>query len=265
MISIGPLALALERLGALVAFGLFLGGSRWVERRAGGSAERKAFTAVIAGMIAARAGFVIGNWSAFARHPLDMLAFWQGGFSWISGVAVAAVTLVLTMRRSRALPPLLLLLAGITALWFAADCLLLTPAPRPLPSGVMAAGFDGAVITPEQLRGRPFVINLWATWCPPCRREMPMMVEEAAHASMPVLLINQGEDRATVLNWLQRRKLAGDAVRLDPQGTTSVRLEAGALPTTLFIDANGMIRAIHRGEISRAGLLSGMKELEETL
>jgi len=262
VISIGPFALALERLGALVALGLFLVGSKRIEHRFGGNAERRAFTTLLAGVLAARAGYVITNWSAFRHEPLSILAFWQGGFSWIWGVIATTTLLILTMQRSRALTPMIALLAGISALWFAADRLLLTPAPRPFPSDILITRIDGTAVTPEQLRGKPFVINLWATWCPPCRREMPMMVKEAARASLPILLVNQGEDRATVEAWLREQRLPNKAILLDPQSTTSTRLENGALPTTLFVDAAGMIRTIHRGEISRAGLLSAIRELD---
>ena len=262
MISIGPFVLALERLGALVALGLFLVGSKRIERRFGGDAERRAFIALLSGVLAARAGYALANWAAFRHEPLSILAFWQGGFSWIWGIIATVILLILTMRRSQALTPMIALLAGITVLWFAADRVLLTPTPRPFPPNILVTPIDGATVTPGQLQGRPFVINLWATWCPPCQREMPMMVEEAARASLPVLLVNQGEDRATVEAWLRTQGLPDKAILLDPQSTASARLESGALPTTLFVDANGMIRMIHRGEISRAGLLSAIRELD---
>src|SRR3546814_8066422 len=62
------------------------------------------------------------------------------------------------------------------AVWFTATALL-RPDPRPLPDLPQLARLSGAPLMPENLAGRPFVVNLWATWCPPCRRELPMLAD----------------------------------------------------------------------------------------
>src|SRR3546814_17973050 len=67
------------------------------------------------------------------------------------------------------------------AVWFATSALL-RPDPRPLPDLPQLARLNGAPLTPENLAGRPFVVNLWATWCPPCRRELPMLADVAANS-----------------------------------------------------------------------------------
>ena len=84
------------------------------------------------------------------------------------------------------------------------------------------------------------VINLWASWCPPCRREMPVLAA-AQKKNTDVLFIfaNQGEDGSTVQNYLTRAGLTLDNVYLDSGTNFGHEVGSTALPTTLFYDPNG--------------------------
>ncbi len=112
--------------------------------------------------------------------------------------------------------------------------------------------------------GQPKVINLWATWCPPCRREMPMLIEVGTHSQVPVLLANQGEDEATIRAFLIQQGLADNAVLADPRGELGRTVASPALPTTLFVNAAGEIVDVHAGEISRAALTAAIRDLQKT-
>ena len=97
MISVGPLALALERLFAVLGIMAFMAAASWIGRRHGKDSGKAAWRALLAGLIAARASFVAQNWSAFAFEPLSVLYVWQGGFSTPVGLLAAAISLVLSL------------------------------------------------------------------------------------------------------------------------------------------------------------------------
>ena len=264
VVHLGPLALALDRLVAIAGIWLFLAATAWIARRSGGRADRAGWIAVAAGLVAARLAFVVQNLAAFAMEPLAAIYVWQGGFSAPYGFAAAALTLAALLRgpiRRKSLL-LLLLLAGT---WLAFERIARTAEARPLPATAVATRLDGRAFDFRTLRGRPFVVNLWATWCPPCRREMPMLVEVArANPEVPVLLLNQGESSARVSAYLREEGLAVESVLLDPDFTFSAAAGGGgALPTTLFVDADGRISRTHSGEISRAALIAAITEMKE--
>lgn len=262
MISLGPLALAPERLLALLGILVFIGAAGLIGRRHGPDVEKAAWRALLAGLIAARIGFVARHWSAFAAEPLDVLAVWQGGFSPLVGLAAAAVVLVLSLRGSRALRPMGLVLAGSATAALAATAMVLGSAQRPLPPGLAFHTLAGDAHLLDARRGKPFVVNLWASWCPPCRREMPMLIAEAARSPVPILLVNQGEDAAHVRAWLESQRFTSAPILLDPDQRAAAAIGSTGLPATLFVDSKGMIRALHVGEISRAALRAGLRNLK---
>lgn len=265
MISLGPLALALERLFAILGIVAFMAAAGWIGRRHGhgGASDKAAWRALLAGLLAARLGFVAQNWPAFAAEPATILRVWQGGFAPVIGLAAAAVVLVLSLRTARALLlPMGIAFAGSAAATLVATALFLASAQRPLPQGLVLHALTGEASALDARRGKPFVINLWATWCPPCRREMPMLVEEAARSAVPILLVNQGEDAERVRTWLHGQGLTAPHVLLDRDQRTAAAIGSTGLPTTLFVDSKGIIRLAHVGEISRAALLAGIGKLD---
>jgi len=262
MISLGPLAMALERLFAVLGIIAFMAAASWIGRRHGNGSDKAAWRALVIGFIAARLGFVAQNWPAFASEPFSILYVWQGGFSPPAGLAPTAFILVLSLRRSRALLPMGIAFAGSAAAALIATSLFLGSAQRPLPQGLVLHSLTGGTYALDNRKGKPFVINLWATWCPPCRREMPMLVEEAARSPVPILLVNQGEDALSVRAWLDEQGLAQGHVLLDHTQSTAAAIGSTGLPATLFIDSKGVIRELHVGEISRAALRAGLRSLD---
>ncbi|MEP6693726.1 MAG: TlpA disulfide reductase family protein, partial [Chloroflexota bacterium] len=119
--------------------------------------------------------------------------------------------------------------------------------------GALAPAF--AWVTPkgeltdlESLRGRPVVINFWATWCVPCREEMPALDRvAAARDDVAFLAVNLQEDADSVLAFFERVGLRTLQPILDPEGRTARRYLVLSLPTTFFIDAQGTIRHIEIG------------------
>lgn len=137
----------------------------------------------------------------------------------------------------------------------------LLPRPRPIALDLVLERMDGRKLDLASLRGRPFVINLWASWCGPCRREMPMLIEVAKASKVPILLVNSGEDRATVRQFLRANGLDEGMVLLDPTVRVAAQVAANGYPATIFVNRSGQAQVIHVGEISRASLVAGMEDI----
>jgi thiol-disulfide isomerase/thioredoxin len=101
--------------------------------------------------------------------------------------------------------------------------------------------------------GKPLVVNLWATWCGPCRAEMPVLAaEQRAHGEFNLVFVNQGESAATIDAFLTELGLHIDNLRLDPNLTLAKATGTTAYPTTLFYDASGHLLEKHLGRFSQA-------------
>ena len=112
---------------------------------------------------------------------------------------------------------------------------------------------SGDVLEPADLAGRVLVVNLWATWCGPCERELPMLADAArAHADEGVafLGIDEREDPAAALAWLGRFDMPYPSLS-DPSGYLAYRFGAPFLPATIVIDAEGRLRYRVVGPIDR--------------
>ncbi|MBA3591443.1 MAG: TlpA family protein disulfide reductase [Methylibium sp.] len=122
---------------------------------------------------------------------------------------------------------------------------------------------EGAPVDlPAFAKGQPTVVNLWATWCPPCREEMPMLaLAQERETSVRFVFANQGESAAVVRRYLYDEILALDNVLLDAASALRPAVGARGLPTTLFYDAEGRLVARHVGAISKAALASKLKLL----
>jgi len=121
----------------------------------------------------------------------------------------------------------------------------------------------GEPLALSDLRGKAVVLNFWATWCPPCRAEMPEL--QAAYAAyapggLVVLGVNQAEDRATVQAFLDELGLTFPVV-LDTQYEAASRYSVNSLPTTFFIDRDGVIRDIVVGQMNAAVLSEHIKTI----
>ncbi|ADR36400.1 TlpA family protein disulfide reductase [Oceanithermus profundus] len=118
---------------------------------------------------------------------------------------------------------------------------------------VRLSSLGGREVQLRQFVGRPLVLNLWATWCPPCRREMPLLARTAAERSDVAFVFasqDQGRSAPLVRSFLDDSGLVMEWVLLDPQNVLQRELATTGLPTTYFFDAGGRLVAKHVGEIS---------------
>lgn len=106
--------------------------------------------------------------------------------------------------------------------------------------------------------GQPLIINFWATWCEPCIEEMPVL-EMLYREGMPIIAINAGlEDQTAVAQWVEQVGLTFPVVVDDSRRTLEAQFGVRGLPTTFFIDAQGIIRHIQRGALTEDSLRIGL-------
>jgi thiol-disulfide isomerase/thioredoxin len=110
--------------------------------------------------------------------------------------------------------------------------------------------------------GRPLVVNLWATWCPPCRHEMPLLADaQRRRPDVAFAFANQGEDAATAQRYLADSGLALDHVMLDPGRAIGAATGSRALPITLFYAADGRLLDTHVGALTAGSLEAALRRI----
>ncbi|MGH7064325.1 MAG: TlpA disulfide reductase family protein, partial [Stellaceae bacterium] len=116
------------------------------------------------------------------------------------------------------------------------------PQPRALPELRFADG-EGHPLSLGNFRGRSVVLNIWATWCVPCRKEMPALdrlqaaFEKSRLAVLPLSIDREGA--AVVRKFYREVGLTALGIYLDPSGKVSRDIDASGVPTTLLIDRDG--------------------------
>jgi thiol-disulfide isomerase/thioredoxin len=105
------------------------------------------------------------------------------------------------------------------------------------------------------LRGRPVVVNFFASWCQPCLAELPRFARawEQVGSRVAFVGVDVNDSPAHALA-LVRADHVGYPVGADPEDTAALRLHLVGLPTTVFIGANGRVVDSHTGEVSTAEL-----------
>ncbi|MGE0538823.1 MAG: TlpA family protein disulfide reductase [Dehalococcoidia bacterium] len=121
---------------------------------------------------------------------------------------------------------------------------------------------DGTVLHLSDLRGKTVVMNFWATWCPPCRKEFPELVrlhEQNTARGLVVLGVNIQEN-AEIVRRFTSEFGARFPIVIDAKGDVSAQYRLRGLPMTLFIDAEGVLRSQHIGELTREILARKLSE-----
>jgi peroxiredoxin len=155
---------------------------------------------------------------------------------------LATVLLVLTSRRG----------GGISIPAYTVS----KPVP-PVKVGTLAPDFetqmlDGSALKLSDLRGHPVWLNFWASWCVPCKQEMPDLVvvgRELEAGGGRLIGVNMGEDEGAIRKFLDANGYSL-SVALDPAGRVSGAYKVYGLPTHVFIDSQGVAREVHVGGLT---------------
>jgi thiol-disulfide isomerase/thioredoxin len=121
---------------------------------------------------------------------------------------------------------------------------------------------DKELVTLSQFRGTPIVVNFWATWCPPCRDEMPLFdaYAEKHEESLVILAVNSGESAQDVEPFTVN--FGNELVfLLDIENEVGNLYQVRGLPTTYFIDAEGVLQSMHIGALSEPLLRSYLEKI----
>lgn len=261
---IGPLVLSWGVLLALAAAWVGHGLAGWLARRGQVELGRDAAMAVLLAFVGARLAFAWEFRGGYLAEPWRLLDIRDGGWSPLVGLGVAWLYGLSRMsQRPERRAPLRAGLAAGTALWLAGSALLLwlAPAGQRLPPLALPSA-EAAERRLDAFAGRPVVMNLWATWCPPCVREMPVLARaQRERPEVHIVFVNQGEPPERVRAWLAGRGLVLDNLLFDRRGQVSAAFDTAALPTTLFFDAEGRLVSRRVGELSEASLAQQLERL----
>jgi cytochrome c biogenesis protein CcmG/thiol:disulfide interchange protein DsbE len=122
---------------------------------------------------------------------------------------------------------------------------------------------DGERVSLAQLKGQPVVLNFWASWCAPCRKEMPdfqQVYEQYKDQGLRFYAINVGESKVAVSDFLDR--VGVDLpVLIDTNEEAQTAYKILPLPATFFIDREGIIRGVYQFQMTRPQIEDEVKRL----
>jgi thiol-disulfide isomerase/thioredoxin len=228
------------------------------------AASNAIFIAVGCALLGARLAYLALNADLFLAAPASAIDLRDGGWHATTGIAAGAAWLAWTGWRVPTLrrPLLIAALAGLSV-WTTASMVLSPRNTAPMPALVVSP-LDGGPSTELRLAaaGRPVVVNLWASWCGPCRQEMPTLAEaQQREARVGFLFVNQGESEATIRTYLASLRAPLREVLLDPGSRLGPAVGSSGLPTTLFYDAQGQLVDAHFGVLNAPALESRLRAL----
>lgn len=267
MLSIGPFP-ATTLVVALAVAAAIVAGALAARRYAPGKAGRLAsliMDMALVGLLAARLGFVVIWWQRYLANPWSVIRIGDGGYLIWFGALVALLFAVWRVRKTPVLkgPMIAAMLTG-WMVWIVAGGMLTLAANTHagLPD-VALTELDGGSVQLAQLSGKPMVVNLWATWCPPCRREMPMLeAAQQRHPGVTFVFVNQRQGRLAIRDYLRDEDLQLTHVVIDEQGVIARSIGSGALPTTLFYDADGRLVDAHVGMLTAGSLAARLQQFD---
>jgi thiol-disulfide isomerase/thioredoxin len=146
-----------------------------------------------------------------------------------------------------------------------------TPNPFGLPIGLKPGSvapdfefsdYNGRRYRLSDFRGHPVVLNFWASWCGPCKQELPAMsaVLRAYEGRLSVIGVNNGESYKTGKRFLDQVKADLTTFAYDPGQDVVHKYAIEGMPTSYFIDADGVVTRVMNGALTPGTMQSGVEE-----
>ena len=170
-------------------------------------------------------------------------------------VVLVVFYLPLTMLVAQGLPPLTHKLTALT--------------PAKVSPGLKLMNLDDQMVDINDLKGKVVVVNFWATWCPPCRREMgslESLYQQTSENNIEVLAVNIGEDLDTVFSFLGTVEPSPTFQMLfDPEGASMKPWGVQGLPTTYILNKQGELvyRAVGGREFDHPDIVEAVMNLSQ--
>lgn len=268
-LSLGPIALPLAPVLLLIA----VWASSWLASRIASRGsdkqhgERAASTvihAALLGLVAARLAYLALHADAYLASPWSAFDLRDGGWSAPAGLLVGAGWLAWRgMNTPWLRRPLTVSGTAGVAVWWLATLVSGMGSTNTLPPVQLVRIENDQVLSlTEAAHGRPVVVNLWASWCGPCRVEMPVLAAaQQRETAVGFLFVNQGESLATVQSFLRQQGLPLREVLLDSGSSLGQAIGSRGLPVTLFFNAKGRQVDAHFGILNAAALESRLRPL----
>jgi len=111
-------------------------------------------------------------------------------------------------------------------------------------------GRNGKAIDLSQFKGQVVMINFWATWCGPCRQEMPLLEDiykKYKPMGFTLVGVNVEPDAKGAEAWLSKQKAVSFPIAFDTDSKVSKMYKVAGMPSTVFVDRKGNIRVMHKG------------------
>lgn len=265
-VGVGPLSLSIEHVLLILAFVVAL--------IVGAIAGRKQKTPIsgsladifLVAMVSARIGFVVRYFEHYENDWLGMIDIRDGGFDMVTGLVVALVFSAWLMWRRASTRRALgtAVVAGVVTWGFTTGAIaLINQQTSGLPDVALTDMQERPVTLEDIAAGQPMVVNLWATWCPPCIREMPVLEEaQQRYPQIRFVFANQGEHPETINRFLDEQALELANSLSDRAGELGREVGSQGLPTTLFYNADGELVDSHMGELSQASLARNLERFD---
>ncbi|RUO22229.1 redoxin [Aliidiomarina iranensis] len=257
-VSFGPFAMGMLQFIFVLAVVVTMLMAWLVSKKYKVAISDSVFHVLAVGILVARISFIVRYFELYAEAPWQIINIRDGGFDLWAGVVGSILMAVWEISRNRKIWQPLTIACVSGAIAYTAM------------NGYYQHKYGGELFVPNvqvqtlddrtaylnrEYLGQPMVVNLWATWCPPCVREMPLL--EDAQAKWPdvaIVTVNQGDTKQQVLDFVAEQNLNLTDMLLDHNNRLSNEIGSFALPTTLFFNAEGMLIDTHVGEFSPARL-----------
>ena len=121
---------------------------------------------------------------------------------------------------------------------------------KPAPAFDLPVLGESTRLTRARLDGRPWVLNVWGTWCFACREEHEALMQIARQGGVPLIGLDWKDDDEAAKEWLQQLGNPYDVVVVDKDGRTAIEFGVYGAPETFFIDARGIVQYRHVGAMT---------------